>query len=305
MHGPVRIVMFVLSAAMAYAQSAEVSGRVTDISGGVVPAVKINIKSQDTGAVRDTITNESGYYSFPQLQPGRYSITADKPGFRTVTQTGLTLEVDQHASIDFKLQVGQLKQEISVEGAAPPLDTAEPSTGQVIDNRQIVELPLNGRDYVQLALLSEGTSNPVNGSRDGGFSVGGQRLSANNYLLDGVDNNSYELADAGRSAELVKPSIDAIQEFKVQTNAYSAEYGRGTGAVVNLTIKSGSNALHGTAFEFLRNEKVDAKNFFASPTASTPEFRRNQYGFSVGGPIIKNKTFIRYWNRSSKEDHKA
>jgi len=200
--------------------------------------------------------------------------------------------VDQHATVDLTLPVGDVTQEISVKVTSPLLDTVEPSMGQVIDNRRIVELPLNGRDYAQLALLAGGTTNPIAGSRAGGFSSGGQRLSANNYLLDGVDNNSLELADAGRSAELVKPSIDAIQEFKVQTNVYSAEYGHGTGAVVNVTIKSGSNGVHGSAFEFLRNEKVDARNFFASPTGPAPKFRRNQYGFAAGGPIIKNKTFL-------------
>jgi len=278
--------------AIAFAQSADLNGRVVDASGSVLPAVRILVTNTATGTLRDAVTNDLGYYTVPQLQPGTYSLRAQKEGFRTVSQAGIALEVDQHATVDLTLPVGDVTQEISVKATAPLLDTVEPSMGQVIDNRQIVDLPLNGRDYAQLALLASGTTNPIAGSRAGGFSSGGQRLSANNYLLDGVDNNSLELADAGRSAELVKPSIDAIQEFKVQTNVYSAEYGHGTGAVVNVTIKSGSNAVHGSAFEFLRNEKVDARNFFASPTGPTPKFRRNQYGFAAGGPIIKNKTFL-------------
>ena len=286
------LVLFQVLAALAFAQSAQVSGRVTDKSGAVAPGVKITVTNIETNVPRDTVTNDAGYYTLPLLQPGQYLLRAEKQGFRTVEQKGITLEVDQRAAVDLVMEIGEVNQQVEVSAAAPLLDTVEPSLGQVINNRQIVELPLNGRDYVQLALLSSGTANPIASSRDGGFSSGGQRLSANNYLLDGVDNTSRELADAGRSAELVKPSVDAIQEFKVQTNVYSAEYGNGTGAVVNVTIKSGTNGFHGTAFEFLRNEKVDARNFFSSPTAPAPEFRRNQYGFSVGGPVIKNKTFF-------------
>jgi Carboxypeptidase regulatory-like domain/TonB dependent receptor len=291
-HARFWVLLLAFGHAIAFAQSAELNGRVTDSSGSVLPGVKVAITNTATGAVRDASTNDLGYYAIPQLQPGEYSLKAEKQGFRTIIETGIKLEVDQRATVELTMPVGDLAQEVSVKAIAPLLDTVEPSIGQVIDNRQIVGLPLNGRDYAQLALLSSGTTNPIAGSRAGGFSSGGQRLSANNYLLDGVDNNSLELADAGRSAELVKPSVDAIQEFKVQTNVYSAEYGHGTGAVVNVTIKSGTNAIHGTAFEFLRNEKVDARNFFSSPTAATPEFRRNQYGFAVGGPVIKNRTFL-------------
>ena len=291
-YGRILVLLFAFGHAIAFAQSAELNGRITDSSGSVLPAVKLAITNSATGTVRDASTNDLGYYTVPQLQPGTYSLKAEKQGFRSIVETGITLEVDQRATVEITMVVGDLAQEVSVKAIAPLLDTVEPSIGQVIDNRQIVSLPLNGRDYAQLALLSSGTTNPIAGSRAGGFSSGGQRLSANNYLLDGVDNNSLELADAGRSAELVKPSVDAIQEFKVQTNVYSAEYGHGTGAVVNVTIKSGTNAIHGAAFEFLRNEKVDARNFFSSPTAPAPEFRRNQYGFAVGGPVIKNKTFL-------------
>ncbi len=237
-------------------------------------------------------TNALGYYTLPLLEPGNYKISVEKQGFRHEEQTGIVLQVDQRATFNFTMQVGHLTQELSVTGVAPLLDTVESSVGQVIENRQVVEMPLNGRNYVTLGLLSAGTSDPIAGSREQGFSSGGQRLSANNYLLDGADNNSYDLADAGRMGGMVAPSIDAVQEFKVQTNNYSAEYGRGTGAVINVTIKSGTNQIHGTAYEFLRNDYVDAKNFFASPTAPNPQYQRNQYGFAAGGPIIKNKTFI-------------
>lgn len=278
--------------ALSFAQEAQVSGRITDASGSVIPNVRVTITNTDTGGPRDTKTNDLGYYTLPLLQPGNYKIAAEKNGFRTSELSDIVLLVDQRATINITMQVGQLTQEISVTGTTPLLDTVEPSMGQVIENRQVMEMPLNGRNYITLGLLSGGTADPVANSRDQGFSAGGQRLSANNYLLDGADNNSYELADAGRMGGMVAPSIDAVQEFKVQTNSYSAEYGRGTGAVVNVTIKSGTNQIHGSAYEFLRNNDVDAKNFFASPTAPAPQYQRNQYGFAAGGPIIRNKTFI-------------
>jgi hypothetical protein len=279
-------------AGAASAQQAELTGRVTDSSGAVVPDVKITVTNTGTGVARETNTNGLGYYTVPLLQPGDYKISAEKQGFQTREQTGIALEVDQQATINFTMQVGQLNQTISVEAASPLLDSVEAAVGQVIQNTQVVEMPLNGRNYVNLGLLSAGTSDPISGSRDQGFSSGGQRLSANNYLLDGADNNSYELADAGRMGGMVAPSVDAVQEFKVQTNSYSAEYGRGTGAVINVTIKSGTNDIHGALFEFLRNDIFDAKNFFASPTAPNPQYQRNQYGFAAGGPIKRNKLFL-------------
>ena len=182
------------------------------------------------------------------------------------------------------MDVGTVTEQIEVTADALQLNTVEASQGQVIDNQRIVDMPLNGRNYNQLALLSAGTVQPV-GGRFGGFSVGGQRTTQNNFLLDGVDNNGVELAGAQRRSEMVQPSIDAIQEFKVQTNSYAAEYGRAMGAVVNVTTKSGTNQLHGTAFHFLRNEALDAKNYFDPASRPKPKFRRNQYGWSLGGPL--------------------
>ncbi len=286
------IVLSLMATGIAFAQQAQITGRVTDPSGAVVPDVKITVTETATSVTRDTTTNSLGYYTVGLLTPGNYKIAAEKSGFRTREQTGIVLEVDQHATLDFTMEVGQLTQTVSVEGAAPLVDSTEASVGQVITNTQVVEMPLNGRNYVNLGLLSGGTVEPIATSRDQGFSSGAQRLSANNFLLDGVDNNSYDLADAGRMAGMVAPSVDAIQEFKVQTNSYSAEYGRGTGATVNVTIKSGTNEIHGAAFEFLRNDQLDARNLFASHTGPKPQYQRNQYGFDAGGPIIKNKLFI-------------
>lgn len=203
--------LFTFGQAIAFAQSAELNGRITDSSGSVLPGVKLAVTNSATEAVRDASTNDLGYYTVLRLQPGAYSLKAEKQGFRGIVETSINLEVDQRATVEFTMVVGDLAQEVSVKAIAPLLDTVEPSIGQVIDNRQIVSLPLNGRDYAQLALLSSGTTNPIAGSRAGGFSSGGQRLSANNYLLDGVDNNSLELADAGRSAALwsTSPSSQA------------------------------------------------------------------------------------------------
>lgn len=280
------LLMLAITAGSAFAQTAQVTGRVTDATGAVVPTVPVKVTNVATLVERTTVTNDSGYYTVPLLQPGNYLITVEQPGFKTITRSGVVLEVDQRAEINFVLEVGTVTERVEVRADALQLNTVEASQGQVIENRRIVDLPLNGRDYNDLALLTAGTAPPPGGSRYGGFSSGGMRVTQNNFLLDGADNNGVELAGAQRQGEMVKPSIDAIQEFKVQTNSYAAEYGRAMGSVVNVNTKSGTNDLHGTAFEFLRNEKLDAKNFFDPPDRPKPPFKRNQYGFSVGGPLV-------------------
>lgn len=290
---------FLIFAGTALAQTAQLNGRVTDATGAVVPAAAVSVRSAATGTERQTQTNDVGLYTLPLLPPGVYEIRVNHTGFKPVLQGGVRLEVDQRATADFTLEVGATTEQVEVRGSVSRLNTVEASQGQVIDNQRIVDMPLNGRNFLDLALMSGGAVQPANGSRSGGFSVGGQRISQNNYIMDGIDNNSVELAAAGRRAEMVEPSIDAIQEFKVQTNSYAAEFGRGMGAVVNLTIKSGTNAIHGTAFEFVRNEIFDARNFFTPAGAAKPPFKRNQYGFSFGGPVViprvyngRNKTFF-------------
>jgi len=283
----------------AFAQTAQITGRVTDATGAAVPGVEIAIRSTLTGAERRAQTNEVGLFTVPLLQPGTYDVHVERQGFKPISQAGIALEVDQRAELNFSLEVGTLSEQVEVRSALSRLNTVKASQGQVIDNQRIVDMPLNGRNYIDLALMSGGAVQSAPSSRIDGFSAGGQRVSQNRYIMDGIDNNSVELAAAGRRAEMVEPSIDAIQEFKVQTNAYAAEFGRGMGGVVNLTIKSGSNDLHGTAFEFVRNEIFDARNFFTPVGSPKPPFKRNQYGFSVGGPVMlpklyngKNKTFF-------------
>lgn len=283
------LILTLAATAAAFAQTATLSGRVTDTTDAVIPATRITVTNEATAAARQVGTNEAGLYTVSLLQPGLYRIQVEQDGFKSISRTGVVLEVDQRVEINFTLEVGDLTEQIEVSADAVQLNTVDASRGQVIDNQRIVDMPLNGRNYNQLALLSAGAIQPPPGSRYGGFSVGGQRVTQNNFILDGVDNNGSELAGAQRRSEMVQPSIDAIQEFKVQTNAYSAEYGRAMGGVVNVTTKSGTNALHGTLFEFLRNEKLDAKNFFDPVDRPKPPFKRNQYGFAVGGPLYLGK----------------
>lgn len=276
----------------AQVETARITGTIRDQSGGIVSGAQVTITNIQTGISSETTTREDGTFESVPLRIGEYRVTVEAPGFKRAVRSGLVLQIQQTANLDFALEVGEIAQEVSVTAQAPLLTTNEPTQGQVIDNQKIVDLPLNGRDYQQLALLSAGANQPAAGARVGGFSGSGMRATQSNYLLDGVDNNNAQIAYQGRQAEVVRPNIDAIQEFKVMTNVFSAEYGRATGAIVNVTLKSGSNEFHGTAFEFLRNEKLDARNFFDRPDAPRAKFKRNQYGFSTGGPIVRNKTFF-------------
>ena len=225
----------------------------------------------------------------PSLRPGDYSVTAESAGFSRIVRTGVTLQVAQVARIDLTLQPGAVSETVEVVGATSLLDTETSSRGLVIDQKKIVELPLNGRDYNQLALLSPGvlpgTPRLASVNFKGVLNVNGNRTFNNVFLLDGVDNISYSNSFRGENVQLVQPSIEALQEFKIQTNAYSAEYGRSSGAVVNATIKSGSNSLRGSVYEFLRNDKLDASNFFSNALGTPkPKRERNQFGAAVGGP---------------------
>ena len=250
-----------LSSSLFSQSDAELGGTIRDSSGAVVPGAFISVTRVDTHAVRSGATNDSGFFLIPLLPPGEYRIRIIKEGFKPVTQTGISLRVNQQARLEFTLDIGSVVEEVTITAKTPLLETASAARGQVIDNQKIVELPLNGRDYLQLALLSVGAGQVPSG-RMNTFSANGQRAYENTYLLDGVDNNTMQRASQARRAEVIKPSVEAIQEFKVLTNAYSAEYGRAGGGVVSVNLKSGTNAIHGSLFEFVRNEKMDAKNFF-------------------------------------------
>ncbi len=270
----------------------QIQGTVKDASGAVIPGATVTATAVDTSQTSTAVTNARGNYIFPSLPIGQYTIQVKMKGFKTAVHSGITLDVQQVAVVDVAMQVGAVNQSVQVTGAAPLLDTQTASQGQVIDSRRILDLPLNGRDYVQLALLSQGTVQPISNSRFGGFSTDGQRATQNNYMINGVDNNDLEIAAQGRQAEVVKPIVDAVQQFKVQTNGYSAEFGKAMGGVLNLKVKSGTNQFHGSAWEFVRNEVLDARDYFnAAPQPKAP-FRRNQFGATFGGPVVKNKLFF-------------
>lgn len=276
---------------LAQVDTARIMGTVRDASDAVIPGAAVVIVNVETGRSTATTTDGDGVYRSIPIPVGEYRVEVNVPGFKAAVRRGITLAIQQTAVIDFTLEIGTAGEVVNVVESAPLLTTTEASQGQVIDNQRIMDLPLDGRDYLQLALLSEGTTESVGGAM-GGFSAGGLRTSQNNFMIDGIDNNNMQMAAAARRGETMKPSVDGIREFKVLTNSYTAEYGRASGAVVNMTLKSGTNKIHGTAFEFIRNEKLDARNFNDNPNVAKPPFKRNQFGGSVGGPIIRNRTFF-------------
>ena len=289
------VLLFILSCALPLAaQNAAVQGVVADQSDALIPSVEIIATNVATGVVQKTETNEQGFYSIPFLLPGTYTLEASKSGFSAIKRDNLKLDVNQTARVDFALKVGTIAETIEVAAAATLLDSQTSVVGQVVDNKRIVELPLNGRNYLQLAQLTVGVTPDV-GSRTnskGTFSALGQRAYQTNVLLDGVDNNSRASGgQLGFEAQSVTPSIDAVQEFKVVTNNNSAEYGFRMGGTVIVQTKSGANEFHGSAYEFVRNEKFDGTNFFAVGQPKPP-YRRNQFGATLGGRIIRDRTFF-------------
>jgi len=276
-------------------------GTVADQSSARIGGALITMTNQGTNTTTVTRTDAAGSFRSIPLRTGTYSIAVEAAGFKKLLRRGVTLRIQDEIRLDLLLELGATADQITVTADAGLLQTTEASRGQVIENKKIVDLPLNGRDYLQLALLTAGTNVPPPGSRFQGFSAGGFRVSHNNYLLDGMDNNSNQQAAQGRSPQVISPSVDAVQEFKVQTTNYSAEFGRNVGGVVNVVIKSGGNDIHGGAFHFVRNEAFNARNFFQAPGTKIPVFRRNQFGGFIGGPIVKNKTFFFADYEGSKE----
>lgn len=277
------------------------TGSVRDTTDAVIINAKVSIVQQETGERRETTTNERGEFNAPYLRRGTYSVTVTLAGFKTQTFSGITMAVDQTVKLPFVLEPGVIEQSIEVTGAAPLVDGSTSSLGQVIDNKKIVDLPLNGRNAFALGLLS-GFSAPVKGVNSNlPFVAGGGRWQNNDVLLDGIDNNTMATSGGiGVSGINYIPSVDAVAEFKVKTNNYSAEFGRSAGTIVSATTKSGTNQLHVSLWEFIRNEKLDANNFFSN-AARTPRqpFKQNQFGFTAGGPIVlpklydgHNKTFF-------------
>jgi hypothetical protein len=277
-------------------------GTVTDPSGSVIAAAAVTVANMDTGIAVKTTTDASGAYVATPLHIGRYSVTVEAAGFKRSVRPDITVNVQDRIRVDATLEVGAVTDTVEVAAAAPLLETDTSYLGEVVESQRIVDLPLNGRFFTRLAVLTAGTAPTPAGARDentGGFSANGVRPYQNNYILDGVDNNSLSEDLVSQQSFVIGPPPDAIAEFKVQTNSMSAEFGRSGGAVLNVTIKSGTNGIHGTIYEFLRNSDLDAKNYFDSPTSPIPPFKQNQFGFSVGGPVWipkiyngRNRTFF-------------
>jgi len=264
-------------------------GTVKDPAGAVVAGAKVTITDLERGQNFTATTSEAGEYVAGPLRIGRYTVTVEKGGFKKAVSETVDLDVQQRIAVNITLEIGSQTEQILVTGTTPLLETETSELGQVVDRKRVENLPLNGRNFAQLALLSTGTAPSEPGARDEGgygFSANGARSLQNNFLLDGVDNNSNLPDLLNETNYVIQPPVEALQEFKVQTNAYSAEFGRGNGAIVNAVIKSGANQIHGSAWEFLRNNKFDGRNYFDDPTKPVPQYQQNQFGATFGGPIV-------------------
>jgi hypothetical protein len=290
----IALVLLTTSVARGQDTTATLLGTLTDSSGSVIPGATISITNIDTSQTRTMTADEGGRYRAPLLPPGRYEVTAQLSGFQTVVRTGITLTVGQEAVVNMQMAIGNVTESIRVEGAAPLVETTTGTISHVVSAEQLGSLPLNGRDFSQLALLQPGvvmSRSSVNGSNVGQgikISVAGARPSQNLFTLDGTAYNDA-LNNTPASANGVMTGVETIKEFRVITNAMSAEYGRAGGGVFNVVTKSGTNQFTGSLFEFFRDDSLDSKNYFDT---EKPDFRRNQFGGSFGGPIVRNKTFF-------------
>jgi len=278
-------------------EAAEVLGTVRDASGSAIPMANVTLINQDTGIQAKAATDDNGNYDFFNVRIGRYTIVVERTGFSKFTTTGVVVNVNARQRVDVALQVGAVTESVEVTGVAAALQTDSSEHGQVVQTQQIVELPLNGRNYSDLALLATNVhKSPIamteTTPREGAMNVNGMRSTYNNFLLDGMDNNAYSTSNQGFSNQVAQPSPDAVAEFKVITSNFSAEYGRVGGAVVNVVMRSGTNRLHGTVYEFLRNTDLNAVGFFRPATGVKPTLHRNQFGLTAGGPVIRNKVFF-------------
>jgi outer membrane receptor protein involved in Fe transport len=272
----------------AQVDSGIIVGTVRDASGAVIPNASVVVNETQTNNRSEVVTNKDGEYVSPPLKVGTYSVMVQAPGFKTYTRQGITLNVQDRLRVDPQMEVGGRTEQVVVSGEVAPVQTDTSSLGQVISSQQIVDMPLNGRNYASLATLTTGvinTSTGTNGNTAGAFSSNGTRGDLNNYILDGIDNNN----NSGGGAQ-IGVSVDAIAEFKIQTNSYDAEFGRSGGAALNVVIKSGTNQIHGSIFEFFQNAYMNAQNYFA--TTKTLSSKYNQPGVTIGGPIKKNKLFF-------------
>ena len=279
--------------ARAQFETASVLGTVRDSTGAIVPGATVTLKNVGTGISSTTVSAENGDFQFLNVRIGNYTVRAELQGFSAAEASDVQVTVNARLRVDLTLRVGNIGETVIVTGAATLLESESSDRGQVIAREQIVNLPLNGRAYADLALLSPGVRrSAISESRDASFNVHGLRSAVNSFILDGVDNNSYGTSNQGFSNQVVQLSPDAVEEFKVQTNNFSAEFGRTGGAVVNASMRSGTNQFRGTAWEFNRNDALNATGFFKPSSGVKPKLNRNQFGFVFGGPVIRNRTFF-------------
>jgi len=291
------LTILLLSTATAQVNTADIIGLVTDPSGAAMPGVKILVRNAGTGEERSTVTDSAGDYTFTLLPVGHYSLRAEQSGFKTWNVPDVALAAGDRLRLDANLAVGGVEQSVDVSAQSPALQTDSSTVGTLVNEKGMQDLPLNGRNFVRLAQLAAGANEgepagmasgngPDDRRQTSSIRMNGQSSYLNNFMIDGMDDNERFIGSV-----IIKPSIDALQEMKVESGIYSAEVGRTAGALVDLILKSGGNAFHGSIFEYFRNEKLDAKNFFAGP-GPTPAYKLNQYGGSIGGPIKKDKLFF-------------
>lgn len=278
----------------AQVDTGSITGTVTDATGAVVSGAKVTLTNEGTAASLTTTTESDGLYRFSPVRIGSYKLEVSIQGFKTATENHVAVNVSSNITRNFQLQTGAVSETVEVTSTAPLLQSQDASVGQVVDQKNVNDLPLNGRNFTFLAQLAAGVNSPQADTRgnaaSGAFAANGSRPAQNNYMLDGIDNNSDTVDFLNGTNFVVLPPVDAIQEFKVQTTNFSAEFGRSGAAVLNATIKSGTNAFHGSAWEFFRNDKLDAADYFER--GKKGELRQNQYGVTFGGPVIKNKIFF-------------
>src|SRR5215469_2562400 len=292
------LLLLFMGAGQSFAQvdTGAILGSVSDSSGARISGATVTLTNEGTNATLSTTTGDDGLYKFTPLRIGSYKITVSQQGFQTTTQTAITVNVGANVVADFTLKPGAVSETVEVNSTVPVLQSQDASVGQVIDSRSVNDLPLNGRNFTFLAQLSAGVNSPQADTRGnaatGAFAANGNRPAQNNYLLDGIDNNSDTVDFLNGTNYVVLPPLDAVEEFKVQTSGFSAEFGRSGAAVLNATIKSGTNSFHGAVWEFFRNDKLDAADFFENAgNIKKGELRQNQFGFTAGGPVIIPKLF--------------
>jgi Carboxypeptidase regulatory-like domain/TonB dependent receptor/TonB-dependent Receptor Plug Domain len=274
-------------------ETATVLGTATDPRAGVIPQARVSLTNLDTGTSQSTLTDDSGNFQFLEVRVGRYRVIAEAAGFKKLETAEFRVDVGARQRVDIRLQVGDVAETVQVTEAAVSVERDSSDRGQVINQEAVVELPLNGRSNASLALLAPGVRLAYGlGKRESSFNVSGLRSQFNNFILDGVDNNAYGTSNQGLSNQVIQVAPDVVQQFKVITNSYSAEYGRVGGAVVNASVRSGTNQHHGAAWEFLRNTDLNAVGFFKPTGGQKPVYIQNQFGGAIGGPIKKDKLFI-------------